>query len=164
MSGYRSFDDVERSARAGRFANESELRQAFVEALKEELKLECDRELAYHYLVPVLDRRVKSGVPDIMVSNLVIEVERPGTGLDMGREQLHKYFKELRERDVEIVLHGLVLDGLDAEYWRTDDPSEEPKLVRGGSMSNVVREAIRVLCSEKIPVILPEDLEEILGV
>jgi hypothetical protein len=164
LARYTSLRDVERDVEAGVFRNESELRQAFVEALKEELRTACRSRggLVDYYLIPALDRPVKNGRPDIRVANLVFEVEPPRAGLEMGREQLHEYLGKLRDVSEYVKLHGVVLDGLNAEYWVME--SGRLELVRHGGMADVVRSAIRVFCSEKIPVVQPEDLAEIFGV
>jgi hypothetical protein len=94
----------------------------------------------------------------------VLEVEPPGAGLRKGREQLHRYLRELREAGAGVELHGVVLDGLTAEYWVVESWRSEPVRQRDGRMVDIVRDAVQILCSEKVPVVLPEDLVEIFGV
>lgn len=166
---YRSFDEVYSDVKSGVFANESELRQAFVEALKSELGTSlCGagmrRYLVEQWLRPALDEKLKSGRPDIQISNIVIEVERPGGGLEVGRRQLEQYMRELYEKSWgRIKVHGLVTNGEEAELLVYDGKNFELKAK--GNMPSVSRYLISLFCSqEKIPVTDPRDLVMLFGV
>ncbi|MEM1638658.1 MAG: hypothetical protein QXJ69_01090 [Desulfurococcaceae archaeon] len=66
---YTGFQQVELDTKGGVFRNESELRHAFVEALKEELdNSDCNKYVVSEMLIPALDEAFKSGRrPDIRV-------------------------------------------------------------------------------------------------
>ncbi|MEM4005454.1 MAG: hypothetical protein QXM43_07460 [Desulfurococcaceae archaeon] len=66
---YTDFQKVELNAKKGVFRNESELRHAFVEALKEELgRSKCNEYVVSEMLIPALDESLRSGRrPDIRV-------------------------------------------------------------------------------------------------
>lgn len=161
---YTSFSQVEFSAVKRVFKNESELKQAFVEALKEELARSiCNKYLVEEWLIPAIDETIKRGRPDIQVSNLVIEVEPPLSGLEKGREQLEKYMNELYEKTGgKVEVYGAVTDGRDAELWVKS--SVGLNRVSAGSMADVMSNAVRLFCSQKIPVVSVEDLVRLFGV
>jgi len=164
MSKYESFDDVYRGTISGVFANESELRQAFVEALKNELvKSSCNKYIVGVWLSPALDRIIdERKKPDIRLSNIVIEVERPNAGLGEGLEQLKQYMEVLyRNTGGRIEILGLVTDGREAMLLKYDEKYET---LRQGEMPEVARELIDLFCSSKIPVINAEDLVDLFGV
>jgi hypothetical protein len=90
---YTSLEDVKRDAELGNFANEPELRHAFIEALKRELRKYCPPQLVNYALGVMIDRCIERSrkKPDIRLlafSNLVIEVEPPKASLERGRNQL----------------------------------------------------------------------------
>ncbi|MEM4005149.1 MAG: hypothetical protein QXM43_05895 [Desulfurococcaceae archaeon] len=162
---YTGFQQVELDTKGGVFRNESELRHAFVEALKEELDgSKCDKYVVKGMLIPALDEAFKSGRrPDIRVSNLVIEVEPPGADLSKGREQLFNYMKELHQQiRGKTVVYGLVTNGIKAEFYEYS--GKDPKLLLEDSMANVARGALERFCSQKIPVVDAEDLVRLFGV
>jgi len=164
MSKHESFDDVYQGTISGVFANESELRQAFVEALKSELaKSRCNKYIVGVWLSPALDRAVKEGKkPDIRLSNIVIEVERPNAGLGEGLEQLKQYMEALyRDAGGRVEILGLVTDGREAVLLKYDG---KYRALRQGRMPEAARELIEVFCSSKIPVINAEDLVGLFGV
>jgi hypothetical protein len=81
-SHFQSFIEVEGDTLGGRFGNEAELRQAVVEALKNELsRSTCSKSVVEYILAPLLDRTIKKKRPDIGFGNVVIEVEPPKAGL-----------------------------------------------------------------------------------
>lgn len=161
---YTSFSQVEFSAMKRVFKNEPELRQAFVEALKEELARSiCNKYLVEEWLIPAIDETIKRGRPDIQISNLVIEVEPPLSGLEKGREQLEMYMNELYEKTSgKVEVYGAVTDGKDAELWVKN--SAGLNRISTGSMTSVMRNAIELFCSQKIPVVSVEDLVRLFGV
>jgi len=163
---YKSFNDVHRDVMSGVFSNEPELKHAFFEAFKNELgNSPCHKYIVEHWLKPALDERIRSGRPDIWVSNVVIEVERPRGGLEVGRRQLEQYMRELYERTggrLEKV-YGLVTDGEIAELLEYD--GREYRRVQSGDMPTVSRTLIHVFCSQgKIPVTAADDLVKLFGV
>lgn len=166
VSRYTNFDHVENDTRERIFKNESELRQAFVEALKEELARSiCNRYLVNAWLVPALDETFKRGRPDIRISNLVIEVEPPNSGLEKGREQLKEYMRELYESTGgKVDVYGVVTDGVKAELWIRDYSGFRCEYCDDRSMANVLRKALNLFCSQKIPVVNVEDLVRLFGV
>lgn len=162
---FTSFRQVYNAAIAGTFSNEAELRQAFVEALKAELEQHCRHHqyIAENMLAPALDEALKRGRPDIRVSNLVIEVERPGAGLDIGRQQLTRYMSELYEKvRGKVKVYGLVTDGVSAEIWVLDSNGERQE--KSGNLPDVASNLLSEFCSSKIPVTDPEDLIRLFGV
>jgi len=163
MSKYESFDDVYRGTISGVFANESELRQAFIEALKNELaNSRCNKYIVGMWLSPALDRIIKEKKPDIRLSNIVIEVERPNAGLGKGLGQLKQYMDELyRNTNGRIEILGLVTDGKEAMLLKYD--GKYTTLQQGG-MPEVARNLIELLCSSKVPVINAKDLVDLFGV
>ncbi|MEM1800533.1 MAG: hypothetical protein QXF58_02195 [Desulfurococcaceae archaeon] len=164
---YTDFQQVELDTKGGVFRNESELKHAFVEALKKELGgSKCDEYVVKGMLIPALDEAFKSGRrPDIRVSNLVIEVEPPGADLSKGREQLFNYMKELHQQlRGKTVVYGLVTNGIKAEFYEYS--GKDPKLLLEDSMANVARGALERFCTQegKIPVVDAEDLVRLFGV
>ncbi len=164
MPNYHSFDDVEKAVHSGIIRNEPELRQAFVEALKNEISRICSSksELVRYYMIPRLDETLKGRRPDIRLLNLVFEIEKPDGDLSRGRTQLHDYMKTLREISGGITIHGIVLNGIHAEHWVLNDNNLTRR--QDGPMKDVVRRALHEFCSEKMPVVKEEDLADILGV
>ena len=169
-SHYQSFIDVEGDTRGRRFGNEAELRQAVVEALKNELsRSRCSKSIVKYILAPLLDRTIEKKRPDVRFGNVVIEVEPPKADLARGRDQLRQYIKVLasliRESQAkDFVVHGVVTNGIDTEYYKFYIYSERLDLVKAGWLSEVMRYVLDVFCSEKIPVVTPEDLVDVLGV
>jgi len=164
MGKYESFDDVYRGTISGVFANESELRQAFVEALKNELaRSSCNKYIVGMWLSPALDRIIDGRKkPDIRLSNIVIEVERPNAGLGKGLEQLKQYMEALyRNTSGRIEILGLVTDGREAILLKYDGKYATPQQ---GVMPEVARKLIELFCSSKIPVINAKDLVDLFGV
>jgi hypothetical protein len=161
---YMSFSDVERDVRLGSFTTEPELRQAFVEALKNEVVRYCRNEdLVKYVFTPLLDRVLKERRrADIRFSNVVIEVEKPGGDLSQGREQLYRYMKDLKSQVRGLMIYGVVTNGFDAEYYALNDDNIVMKM-RGG-LSQVMNNLLTMICSQKISIISPEDLVEIFGV
>ena len=161
---YSSFSDVENDARSGLFANEPDLRQALVEALKNEINRYCGKNpvVVDHIFKPMLERVVEGKRrADIMFSNVVIEVKKPG-GLSQGRQQLYQYMADLRSRANGLVIHGVVTDGVDAEYYLLDDTGF--KLVIRGGLSDVMGGLLTSFCAQKIPIVTPEELLSIVGI
>ncbi|MEM1696780.1 MAG: hypothetical protein QXQ90_09345 [Desulfurococcaceae archaeon] len=164
---YTDFQQVELDTRKGVFRNESELRHAFVEALKKEFDNSvCNKYVVSVMLIPALDEALKSGRrPDIRVSNLVVEVEPPGADLSKGREQLFNYMKELHQQlQGKTVVYGLVTNGIEAEFYEYS--GKDPKLLLEDSMANVARRALERFCTQegKIPVVDAKDLVRLFGV
>jgi hypothetical protein len=167
---YESFREVEQSTNAGQFSNEAELRQAFIEALKFELRSLCEsmnKGKFYEYgLVPFIDRTITATRPDIRLGNLIIEVEPPNSDLSNGREQLRNYICELsKSLGGNVEIHGIVTNGVETEYW----------YFRGGSCDNIIRKdydkmstimsrILHVFCSNKITITDPEQLTAVFGV
>ncbi|MDW8082672.1 MAG: hypothetical protein RMI56_02620 [Sulfolobales archaeon] len=143
-----------------RFKTESDLRQAFVEALKEELRRLkiCDARIVSLWLAPALDKYLKSGKPDIILSNLIIEVKRPGEDIGVGRKQLFNYMKELFEKlGGKVKVYGLLTNGKKAELYEYD--GVKPKERYSGGMPEVSRRALNEFCSQgRIPIVEAEDL------
>jgi hypothetical protein len=167
---YTSFLEVERATEAGHFKNESELRQAVVEALKNELsRSRCSKNIVSYVLTPLLDRTIQKKRPDIRFGNIVIEVESPKAELTRGRDQLQQYVERLasliKESPAkEFVVHGVVTNGFVAEYYKFDVYSKHLSLEKAGGLSEVMRYVLDIFCSEKIPVVTSEDLVDLLGV
>jgi hypothetical protein len=160
---YVSFSEVERDTKLRKFSNEPELRQALVEALKEEAGKYCKKDLAEYVFKPMLERVLREKRrADIIFSNVVIEVENPGGDLSQGRKQLYTYMNDLKSLIKELVIHGVVTNGIDAEYYVLDD--DHPRLRKTGSLSDVMSNLLTIFCSQKIPVITSEELLSILGV
>ncbi|NAZ13386.1 MAG: hypothetical protein GU359_04445 [Desulfurococcales archaeon] len=160
---YMSFSEVERDTKLSKFSNEPELRQALVEALKEEAGKYCKKDLAEYVFKPMLERVLRERRrADIIFSNVVIEVENPGGDLSRGREQLYTYMNDLKSRIKELVIHGVVTNGIDAEYYVLDD--DHPRLIKTGSLSDVMSDLLTLFCSQKIPIITSEELLSIIGV
>jgi len=160
---YVSFSEVERDTKLRKFSNEPELRQALVEALKEEVNKYCKKDLVEYVFKPMLERVLGDKKrADIIFSNVVIEVEKPGGDLSQGREQLRTYMNDLKSRIKELVIHGVVTNGIDAEYYVLDDDNIVMRM-RGG-LSQVMNNLLTMICSQKISMISPEDLVEIFGV
>jgi methylase of polypeptide subunit release factors len=161
---YTSLEQVASDARSGIFSNESELRQAFVEALKGELEsTSCNSYVVNTWFKPVLDEAVGRRRPDIRISNLIIEVKRPNAKLDAGREQLKQYMSEFYQQTVRsgIEVYGVVTNGTEAELWEYD--GRNFKLLGQGDMPSVVRSALSRLCSSEIPVLETKDLVRLFG-
>ena len=161
---YKSFDQVYRDTKAGVFSNEAGLRQAFVEALKNEFRVSrCHRYIVEHWFVPALDETIKRGRPDIRLSNVVIEVEPPRAGLRKGLEQLKRYMKELYQ-DVEgrVKVYGLVTDGVEVALLEYDGLDYRP--LQHGEMPAVARNLINLICSSRIPIVRADDLLKLFGV
>jgi len=169
-SHYQSFVEVEGDTLGRRFGNEAELRQAVVEALKNELsRSRCSKSVVKYILVPLLDRTIEKKRPDIRFGNVVIEVEPPKADLARGRDQIREYIKSLasliRESQTkDFVVHGVVTNGVNTEYYKFYIYSERLDLVKAGRLSEVMRYMLDAFCSEKIPVVTPEDLVDMLGV
>ena len=160
---YVSFSEVERDTKLRKFSNEPELRQALVEALKEEVNKYCKKDLVEYVFKPMLERVLGDKKrADIIFSNVVIEVEKPGGDLSQGREQLRTYMNDLKSRIKELVIHGVVTNGIDAEYYVLDD--DHPRLIKTGSLSDVMSNLLTIFCSQKIPIITSEELLSIIGV
>lgn len=164
MGTYVRFSKVYDDVLAGRFANEAELRQAFVEALKGELQvLEYDRYVADHVVSPAIDEVLREGRPDVRLFNFIVEVEAPQSGLSAGRSQLHRYMGDLFDRAAgRIEVLGLVTDGDRAEFWVLDRRGFRREAE--GDMPRVAALAIQMFCSRKIPVVTSRDLVRIFGV
>lgn len=164
MSSYTSFDDVYSDALAGKFPNEASLKQAFVEALKNGLyRSPCNRHVIDQMIFPVLDGVLSGKKPDIRFSNMVIEVEPPGGSIDVGRMQLRDYMDRLFTMvNGKVKVLGLVTNGVEAELWILDNNG--PRLRCRGDMPTVAAQALHIFCSDKIPVVTPEDLVRIFGV
>lgn len=165
MSIYRTFNDVYKDTRAGKFPNEPSLKQAFVEALKNELyRSPCNRHIIDQMISPVLDEVLSGKKPDIRFSNMIIEVEPPGGNIGVGRTQLLGYMNSLfKTVNGKVEVLGLVTNGVEAEFWILDK-SGSTKMFSQGVMDAVATNALRVFCSSKIPVVTPEDLVRIFGV
>lgn len=162
-STYTSFREVERGTESDHFKGEPELRQGFVEALKKELERHCSERVARFVLRPMLDRVVRERRrPDIRFSNVVIEVEAPKADLARGREQLRQYMEDLVSTVEGLIVHGVVTNGIDAEYYTFD--GERLELRARGRLSEVMAHVLSTFCAEKITVVTPEDLVDILGV
>jgi hypothetical protein len=167
---YASLDEVERDVKRGYFANEPELRQAFIEALKSELRVYCSPELVNHALDVMIDRCIEQSrkKPDIRLfafSNVVIEIEPPRADLDRGRKQLiDDYIPKLIQslRTESLTVHGIVTNGVEAEYWVFSNG--QLKCEAEEEMAQVVRQVLSIFCKEKITVVTAEDLLAILGV
>lgn len=160
---YTCFWDVYRDARAGVFSNEAELKQAFVEALKNELGSRCARYIVEAWLKPALEEAVREGRADIVVSNIVIEVEPPGKGLSRGLGQLERYMEGLYQRAggaVEVL--GLVTDGVEAVLLRYRGSGYDQ--LGSGEMPRVAGLLVERFCASKIPVIDARDLVRLFGV
>lgn len=168
-SVYSSFSAVYKDVVAGKFPNEPSLMQAFVEALKcELLRSPCNKYIVEHMIFPVLNEFLREGgkapvFPDVLFSNVVIEVEPPGSNIDTGRAQLHSYMEALfRKIEGRAEVLGLVTNGAYAELWiytRTGSAK-----VSDGDMPTVASQLLHVFCSSKIPVTTPGDLVRIFGV
>lgn len=157
--------DKDRGDKEKKFKNESMLKYEFIKALEQEFSESlCNKYIRANWLIPALDETIRTGRPDIRISNLVIEVEPPAANLEVGREQLMQYMRELyEEAGKRVKVYGLVTNGSIAELWEYD--KNDPKQIRSGSMPDVVRDAIERFCSqEKIPVINAEDLIRLVGV
>jgi hypothetical protein len=167
---YTSLEDVKRDTELGIFANESELRQTFIEALKSELRRCCPPQLVDYALAVMIDRCIEQSrkKPDIRLlafSNLVIEVEPPKASLERGRNQLlNDYIPRLLQKlqSRGLTIHGIVTNGVEAEHWVFNENG--PKREAEGEMPQVVRQVLYRFCSEKITILTPEDLVAILGV
>lgn len=159
-----SFLQVYNDVLADRFTNEAGLREAFIEALKNELlALKCDRCVADHVVSPAVDEVLREGRPDVRLFNLIVEVEAPGSGLSAGRSQLHRYMRELFDEAAgRIEVLGLVTDGAEAELWALGGGGFRREAE--GDMPRVATLAIQVFCSQKIPVVTSRDLVRIFGV
>jgi len=160
---YREFIQVYEDTKKGMFHNEAELRHAFVEALKSELFFnKCNRYIVENLLVPRLDETIKRGRPDVVISNLVIEIEPPRSGLDIGRKQLYQYMKDLYDKiEGRIEIYGLVTDGVQGELWMYNG---DYILLGEGEMPDIAKNAILRFCSQKIPIVEPDDLIKLFGV
>lgn len=160
---YTSFQQVFRDVISGIIRNEAELKQAFVEALKSELQRLCNKYIVDNMLIPALEETLRKGRPDIRLSNLVIEVEPPQSGLEKGREQLKRYMEELYELTRgRVEVHGLVTDGVSAEAYMLDSKGLYCRF--SGDMPSVAGKLISTFCSLKIPIINLEDLIRLFGV
>ena len=163
-SYYASFSEVEKDVKVAQLKTEAELRQAIVEALKSELNKRCpSQHLVEFALRPMIDRSVKERrKPDVGFSNVVIEVEFPRGGLSKGRAQLEQYMRDLASKAKDVVVHGVVTDGVDAEYYELRGEHLEVKT--HGKLSEVMAYLLDNFFAQKIPVVAPEDLVDILGV
>jgi hypothetical protein len=159
---YKSFSEVENDTLSGKFANESELRQALIEALKHELGKYCPKNLVEFVLIPMLERSVKEGRPDIRISNLIIEVESPKRDLSVGRSQLYRYMRDLASTAENLVVKGVVTNGVETEYYELR--REPPELKMRGMLHEVMSFVLTKFCSERIPMVTSRDLVDILGV
>jgi len=161
---YKNFNEVYQDTISNVFTNESELRQAFVEALKNEFaNSSCNKYIVELWLNLALDETIKEKRPDIRISNIVIEVEHPNSGLRKGLEQLKQYMDELyRNTGGRIEILGLVTDGREAMLLKYDGLKYTH--LQQGDMSTVAHSLINLFCSSKIPVINVEDLIKLFGV
>jgi hypothetical protein len=159
---YTSFSEVEKDTDSGRFANEPELRHAFTEALKHELGKYCPKNLVEFVLTPMLERRVKEGQPDIRIGNLIIEVEPPKRDLSVGRSQLYRYMRDLASTVENLVVKGVVTNGVETEYYELR--REPPELKMRGTLHEVMSFVLAKFCGERIPIVTSRDLVDILGV
>lgn len=165
-SVYTSFSEVEKDTDSGRFANEPELRHAFIEALKHELGRYCPENLVEFALTPMLERSVGEGRPDIRLGNLIIEVEPPKHDLSVGRSQLYRYMRDLASTAENLVVRGVVTNGVEAEYYELR--RESPELKMRGMLHEVMSFVLTKFCRdrdrERIPIVTSRDLVDILGV
>ena len=172
---YKNLDHVYEGVREGRFVNESTFRQAFVEALKNEISSTCSSEASKRVLRVILDNIIRGRKPDVAFANVVMELEvppkeeKPVTGTKI-RKQLIPYMKKVAEPHLLVEVLGLATNGWKAELWRLrkiplDGETDEhiDKLLEG-TMPDVTRHLIRTLCSAKISILSPEDLITIFGV
>jgi hypothetical protein len=160
---YTSFSEVEKDTDSGRFANEPELRHAFIEALKHELGRYCPKNLVEFALIPMLERPVGEGRrPDIRLGNLIIEVEPPKGDLSVGRTQLFRYMRDLAATAENLIVKGVVTNGVETEYYELR--KEPPELKMRGMLHEVMGFALTKFCSERIPMVTSRDLVDILGV
>jgi esterase/lipase len=60
------------------------------------------------------------------------------------------------------VIHGVVTDGVDAEYYVLDNTGF--KLVIRGGLSDVMGGLLTSFCAQKIPIVTPEELLSIVGI
>jgi hypothetical protein len=167
---YESFIEVEQSTSAGKFSNEAELQQAFIEALKVELKRLCEsmnKGKFYEYgLVPFINRTITATRPDIRLGNLIVEIEPPNSDLSNGRKQLRNYICELsKSLGGNVEIHGIVTNGVEAEYWYFREGSCDDIIKKAyNKMSTIMSYVLHVFCSNKITITDPEQLTAIFGV
>jgi len=161
---YKNFNEVYRDTLSDVFTNESELRHAFIEALKNELaSSRCNKYIVETWLSLALDETIKEKRPDIRFSNVVIEVEPPKADLRKGLEQLKQYMKELYlKTGGRIEILGLVTNGIEAMLLKYD--GSEYIHLQQGDVVTIARNLIDLFCSSKIPVVDVEDLIKLFGV
>jgi hypothetical protein len=167
---YKTFTDVEQSTRASYFSNEPELRQAFIEALKNELEILCEnmkKGKFYDYgLIPFIDRTITETRPDIRLGNFIIEVEPPNSDLSKGRKQLLNYICELSEKlGSNVEIYGIVTNGAEAEHWYFKGGScNNIERKESGDMNTIMRHVLHEFCSKKMTITEPDQLVAIFGV
>lgn len=166
MSSYVSFSDVEKAVGSGRVGSHDELVAAVVSALEHELPKYCKRNLVQYALRPMMGRHLRSRRrPDIRLGNMVIEVEAPRSDLEAGRSQLHQYMRDLASTAPWLdVIHGVVTNGIETEYYVLERGSTPQLKKEDNSLSEVMATVLVKFCADKVPVVAPEDLVEVLGV
>ena len=172
---YTDLNRVYTDVTKGMFKNEHTFRQAFVEALKNEARSYCKPEVIENIIIPILDDVIRGRRPDVVFANVVMELEAPpNSDAPVTRRkvenQLKQYMKKLAEDLLEASIWGLVTNGWRAELWELrkipiDDEVElRYKKIMEGPMPDVVRHLLRILCSNRITIVRPEDLVAIFGV
>ena len=158
-SHYQSFIEVEKDTLGRRFGNEAELRQAFIEALKEEFARACSKEeIAREVLKIYIDRVLRKRRPDIRISNLVIELEPPGKDIEPGRKQLYQYMRDAINELKANRIYGVVSNGVDAELYILERGAEEPREEAIGKLTQVMPLTLQRVCVEKLPILSSEEL------
>jgi len=172
---YNSLDQVYQDVKRKYFTNENTFRQAFVEALKYEIEKICSLGSHKNILRIMLDNVVKGRKPDVSFANVVMELEvppeedRPITRRKI-EAQLKPYMEKIAEPHLIVEVLGLATNGWRAELWRLKkiplDGETEIKIekVAEGPMPEITRHLLRLLCSDKISILSPDDLVAIFGV
>jgi len=62
------------------------------------------------------------------------------------------------------VVHGVVTNGIETEYYVLERGSTPQLKKKGNSLSEVMAIVLAKFCADKVPVVTPEDLVEVLGV
>jgi len=172
---YKNLDQVYDDVKQQFFSNEHSFRQAFVEAIKEESVKICREDIATNIIIPLLDAVIEGRKPDIIFANVVMELEKPPLqdspiSKEKIESQLKPYMKKLANRLFEAVIWGLATNGWKAELWRLIKIplDKEYKILiekeTEGIMPEVVRQLLVKICTEKILIIVPDDLIRIFGV
>ena len=150
---------------SGRAVSRDELVRALATSIIYESLWWCKGHVVRYVLMPMLKRHLKTRrKPDIRLGNLVVEVVAGDDSIDVGRQRLFRYMRELASMAPWLkAVRGVVTDGTCAEYYVLKKGGE-PELKARGDLGEVLPEALADLCASKVPIVDPGDIAVIFGV